>query len=337
MKPMRSFLDIEYNGVEATDIIAVDCESFTWVDKASGEADTLTLRLSNLGQKWMKGFFPSDRDVLKAWIRLEEWPEDYREGRIYCGTFMVDSLRFSGWPEKLDLSAISVPINSDFNVKEKSRTWRATTVKNILQDIAMAAGIGLEYDAEDYGVDSMSQSNKADSTFAKDMCHEYGLAMKLYNNRIVVYDQATYEKAPPAYNITRTDLGTEGTYKIDKAITKINNSVKIQYTDKSGKTLSYEYVVPGTDGQRQKFISAKAESLKDAETKAKAALRENLRNSRTITITKTGSTKHVAAQVFGLSGFGRLDGSYFIDSVTHSRSEGKYSCTITAHLAVTDF
>lgn len=337
MKPMRSFLNITYNEVEATDIIADDCESFSWVDRASGESDTLTLSLSNIGQKWMNGFFPSEQDVIKAWIRLEEWPVDYREGRIFCGTFMVDSLKYSGWPEKLDLSAISIPIGTDFNVKEKSRSWESTTVKTILSDIAAAAGIELIFDAQDHSVDSMSQSGKTDSSFAKDLCRDYGLAIKLYNNKLVVYDQAVYEMASPAYTITREELGTEGTYRIDKTITKTYNGVKIQYTDKNGKTLSYEFTVPGTDGQRQKFISARAESLRDAEIKAKAALRESLRSSRTITITKTGSAKYIAAQVFCLSGFGQLDGNYFIDSVTHNRNAWKYTCIISGHLAVTGF
>mgnify|MGYP001073599669 CR=1 FL=1 len=337
MKPMRSYIDILYNGVDGTNIIGEDCESFSWVDRASGESDTLTLHLSNTGQKWMNGFFPSDTDVIKAWLRLEEWPVDYREGRIYCGAFMVDSIKYSGWPEKLDLSAISVPINSDFNVKAKSRSWESTTVRSILGDIATAAGIDLVFDAQDHNVESMSQSGKVDSTFAKDLCREYGLAIKLYNNKIVVYDQAVYERAAPVYTITREDMGTAGAYRIDKQITKTYNSVKIQYTDKSGQTLSYEYTIPDTDGQRQKFISSKADSLRDAEIKAKAALRESLRSSRTLTITKTGSAKHVAAQVFQLEGFGRLDGNYFIDSVTHNRSAGKYTCVISAHLAVTAF
>ena len=337
MNPMRSFLDISYNDVDATDIIADDCESFTWVDKASGEADTFTMSLSNIGQKWMNSFYPSDQDVIKAWIRLEEWPVDYKGGRIYCGTFMVDSLRYSGWPERLELSAISVPINKDFNVKEKSRTWQKTTVRDIMQDIAAEAGIELVYDAEDYNVDSMSQSGKTDLSFGKSLCSEFGLSMKLYSNKLVVYDQTVYERSVPAYDISRNELGANGAYKIEKAITKTYNSVKIQYTNENGETLSYEFSLPGTDGNRQKFISAKAESLKDAEIKAKAALRESLRGSRNITIIKTGSAKHIAAQVFSLSGFGKLDGKYFIDSVSHNKSGGKYTCTIAAHLTVTDF
>ena len=32
-----------------------------------------------------------------------------------------------------------------------------------------------------------------------------------------------------------------------------------------------------------------------------------------------------------------VDGKYFIDSVTHTRSGGKYTISIEAHLTVTDF
>lgn len=46
METMRSKLLIEYNNIEATEIIANDCESFTWKDNATGTADTMTLSLS---------------------------------------------------------------------------------------------------------------------------------------------------------------------------------------------------------------------------------------------------------------------------------------------------
>ena len=74
-----------------------------------------------------------------------------------------------------------------------------------------------------------------------------------------------------------------------------------------------------------------------AEKKAKAALRDNRRKSQQITIKMMGSAKYMASDCFDLSGFGQLDGKYFIDSVTHSKAGGKYTVTITAHLTVTAF
>jgi hypothetical protein len=334
---MRSKLIMEYNGVEATNIIADDCGSFTWKDNATGTADTMTLDLSDRDGKWMDGFYPQDDDSFKAWLEVSEWAADYRQGRIYCGTFTVDSLSYTGFPGRLKLSGISTPTDSNFNVKQKNRTWEKTTVKTILGDIAGAAGIGLVFDAEDINVDSAKQTGKTDLSFAYSLCSDYGLALKLYNEKMVIYDQTEYEKKEPLYTVNRSQLGGSGTYTIKRQTTTVYDSVKIQYTDTNGKTLTYEYTVPGKTGSRQQFITTKAESLKDAEKKAKASLRENIRDSQTITLKMTGSAKYLAADCFTLAGFGRLDGKYFIDSVTHSKQGGMYTVTITAHLTCTDF
>lgn len=338
METMKSKLQIEYNGVAATDIIADDCDSFTWTDNASGSADTVTLSLRNDNQKWMKGFFPSKTDVFKAWIKMSNWSEDYEEGKLYCGAFAVDSIKFSGFPEKLQLSGISTSVNSNFNVKQKSKSWEKTTVKTILKDIAKNAGISLTFDAKDINVDSANQSGNTDLAFAYSLCSEYGLALKLYNKKMVVYDITAYEKKKAKYTIKRDQLGGGDSYSITRQITTVYDSVKMQYTDsKKGDALTYEYKIPGTSGKRQMFITSKAESYGDAEKKAKASLRENRRKSQSITLRLIGSAKYVAADTFNLKGFGKLDGKYFIDTATHTKSGGKYTVSITAHLTVTDF
>jgi hypothetical protein len=154
---------------------------------------------------------------------------------------------------------------------------------------------------------------------------------------MVVYDQTMYEKKEPLYTISHEQLGGSGAYTVKRQTTTVYDSVKVQYTDENGSTLTYEYTIPGKAGARQQFITAKAESLKDAERKAKAALRENVRNSQTITLRLMGSAKYLATDCFTLSGFGRLDGKYFADSVTHSKQGGTYTVSITAHLTCTDF
>lgn len=338
MDTMRSKLVMEYNGTDATDIIANDCDSFTWKDNASGTADTVTLNLANIDQKWMNGFYPSKEDTFKAWIQMQEWAADFKGGKLYCGTFMVDSLKYSGFPETLQLSGISTPIDNNFNVKQKNRTWSRTTVRTVLQDIAASAGIEFVYDAEDSRIESVNQNGKTDLSFAYSLCSDYGLSLKLYNNKMVVYEQAVYEQAAALYEITREQLGGSGTYSIVNQITTEYDSVKIQYTGgRKGKAITYEYTIPGKAGNRQMFINTKAESYGDAEKKAKAALRESIRKSRTITLKMMGSARYMAADCFNLSGFGKLDGKYFIDSVTHQKAGGKYTVSVTAHMAVINF
>ncbi len=338
MDTMISKILIEYNGIDATEIIANDCDSYTWVDNANGKADTVTLNMRNAEMKWLNGYYPENEDTFKAWLQLSNWSKDYREGKIYCGCFMVDSLKYSGFPNTVSLSGISTPTNNNFNVKQKNRTWSKTTLRTILTDIAREAGITLSYNAEEISIDSINQSGKTDLSFAYSVCSEYGLAVKLYNNKIVVYDQTEYEKASAKYDINIKELGGSGSYVINKAVTTVYDSVKIQYTDGTkGDTLTYEYIVPGTMGKRQMFLSSKAESYSDAEKKAKAALRENIRKSVSITLKMTGSAKYLATDCFNLVGFGKMDGKYFIDTVTHSKSGGKYTISITAHKTVSDF
>lgn len=337
MNTMKSKIIIEYNGVEATDIIADDCSSFTWKDNASGMSDTVSLSLSSLDQKWMNGFYPSENDEFKAWIQLQDWAADYKEGRIFCGSFAIDSLKYSGFPETLQLSGISAPINNNFNVRQNNRSWSKTDLQTILQDIASGAELSLVFDADNINIDSANQTGKTDLAFAYSICSEYGLSLKLYNNKMVVYDQTAYERKEAQYTISHEQLGGSGSYSIIKQVTTVYDSVKIQYTEGSGDTLTYEYIIPGKTGTRQMMLTSKAESYSDAEKKAKAALRENLRSSRQITLKMMGSAKYMAADCFNLSGFGKLDGKYMIDSVTHQKSGGKYTVSITAHPTVTDF
>lgn len=334
----RSKILIEYNGVDATEIIADKCDSFTWVDHAAGTADTVTIGLSNCDGKWMRGFYPSKKDTFKAWIRMSGWEEERKNEKVYCGIFMVDSLRFSGFPETLQLSGISTPTNCNINIKQKNKTWKKTTVKTILGDISKNAGLSLVFDAKDVNVDTVNQSGKTDLAFANSLCSEYDIALKIYNKKMVAYDQTAYEKKKARYDITREQLGGSGAYSITRQITTVFDSVKIQYTDeKKGETLTYQFTIPGTSGKRQMFITTKAESHGDAEKKAKAALRENLRQSQILTLRLMGSAKYTATDCFNLKGFGKLDGKYFVDSVTHSKAGGNYTVSLTAHLTVTEF
>ena len=363
---MRSYVKVKYNECTRTESLTADCESFSWTDCASGSADTMTLTLSNITGKWFKGYYPESKDNIQTWIVVEDWPVEAtvkkkvkvvkkgtktgtaklkttkkatkkkNEQKVYCGKFAIDSLHFSGSPEELELSGISVPISSGFNVSQHSRTWKKTSVKRILQAIAKRYGISLQYGAADHNIDSVSQSGQTDLDFICSLCSEYDIALKIYNSKIVTYSKTAYEKKTAKHTINK---GDEESYNIDSECLKKCNSVKIQYTSgKKKKTLTYQFTRPKTKGTRQLFVTTKAESIADAEKKAKAALRENIRGCISVNITLTGNIKYLAADNVNLKGFGKkLDGKYFIDEVTHERSGGKYTTQITMHPCVTDF
>ena len=117
-------------------------------------------------------------------------------------------------------------------------------------------------------------------------------------------------------------------------MTRTYDGVQISYTDsKKNKTLKYKYLIGA--GKRILKLNESAESLQDAEIKAKAKLLENNRACQTVRIKLKGDTKFVASKCCNLEGFGKLDGKYYIDSVTHDKDPGSgYHCSLEMHLCV---
>ena len=333
---MRSKMILHYNNTEVPESVTDDCEAFTFEDHASGNADSIALTLSNRSGKWFRKFHPKENDFIKAWISVENWQQGKANAKLFCGRFAIDELAFSGFPERVQVKGISIPINGKFNVTERNRTWKKTTTKQILSDIAADAGIKLVYDAGVHSIDETAQSGSTDMEFAFSLCSDYDIALKFFNDRMIAYDKTDYEKKKAVYTIRKSQLGGSSSYSIREQIRTVYDSVKMQYTN-DGKTVTYEYKRPGKKGSRRMFLSEKADSIKDAELKAKAGLRENLRESKSLNLTLIGNIRYRSAENFMLEGFGKLDGKYFIDYVCHSRANGKYTSKITAHPVVTDF
>ena len=70
------------------------------------------------------------------------------------------------------------------------------TIKEIGTEIAGRAGIALAWDVEGdpFTIKSVEQSEQTDCEFYMNLCNTYGLAMKVYAQKIVVYDREAYKK-----------------------------------------------------------------------------------------------------------------------------------------------
>ena len=331
MKARQSSVIVKYNDTDITKTITDYIEGFSYVDNASGTADTVTLKLNNKSGKWSGSWIPVQGDSVKTIIKLTNWNKE-GDNRIFdCGFFLIDDLSFSGPPSTASIGGISTPINTDFNVTKKNKTWQSTTVKGILSSIASSAGIGLYFSGQDYTIKEIEQSDQEDVNFAFQLCSSYNLAMKLYNKKIVVFDQVEYEKKDASLTIRRANVES---YSIKKGMTRQYDGVSISYTDGIlNKTLSYKFMLK--EGTRILKLNEKASSLQDAEVKAKAKLLAHNRQCQTMSVTVKGDTKYISSKCVNVSGFGKLDGKYYIDSVTHNKDAGSgYTCTLEMHLCI---
>lgn len=331
-EPRKASLILFYNGVNASGSFGT--EAFTYVDAASGDADTISVTTNNQTKKWLEGFFPEDGDYVEAEILVENWDRKGDNRSLFCGKFEVDGFSVSAFPETASISGITMPIRTDFNVTAKNRTFHNVTIKTILSEICAEAGIELVYESQDHTVEEIEQSRQTDMNFALSLCTKNNLAMKLYNSKLVVYDQTEYEKREAAYTIDRSEMQK---YSFQQGKSRLYDSVEIQYADPdSDETLIYSYTVPGGAGRRTLYINEQADSYKDAEVKAKSRLLESIRGAAELSFRLRGDPRYIAARNINITGLGKVDGKYFIDKVTHSKNAaGTYICDIRAHLCVT--
>lgn len=332
----KSSIILKYNEKNATEVITDDLESFNWTDCASGEADTISITLNNRTLKWLKGsWFPQSTDYIKMSIKVVHWRFQSDNRTVFCGKFAVDKFDASGFPSTVDLEGISIPIHTSFNVTPRSKTYKKTTIREILQEIAKRADVKLVFSASNHKISEISQEGKTDMEFAFSLCSDYDLSMKVYNGKLVIYNQTTYEGRKKSFTLDKSDLGESDTYRLSRSLSQIYDGVKLQYQDKDGKNITYSYTVPGKKGRRILFLSTSADSHADAERIAKAKLAANLRQSVSATFKLMGDPKYQSCKVFELTGFGKFNGRYFIDKAVHSKSGGYYT-TIQCHRCVTD-
>ena len=171
MKARQSSVTVLYNGNDITKTITDYIESFQYVDHASGTADTVTLKLNNRSGKWSGSWIPVQGDYVETIIKLTNWKKEGDNRKFNCGYFLIDDLSFSGPPSTASIGGITTPINTDFNVTKKSKTWKKTSVKGILSEIAKKAGVGLFFSGQDYPVDELEQSNQEDISFEIGRAH----------------------------------------------------------------------------------------------------------------------------------------------------------------------
>lgn len=311
MRTRRATVDLTWNGAAVSTKMNGYQKGVIYIDPASGEADSLDVSIH--GEKWIGAWFPVEGDTLEATIKAYDWEREGDNRSLRCGSFVLDSPSFSGWPVEGTISAVSVPADSSFRETERSKTWENVTVEEIGKEIAGRAGVALSYDVEGgpIQIKTIEQSERTDCDFYMDLCNTYGLAMKVYSKKIVVFDREAYKAKGPVGTITR-DM-----------IKAFNGGGRLAGTYTGGE---YTYTDPYTEeeikvnvgeGPRILKRSGKADNKADAERKIKALVANANHGARKLSITIMGNAMWVASQCVAVQGMGKLSGKYYLDQITH--------------------
>lgn len=324
---------LSFNGKNVSTKLADYLESVSCEDVASGSSDSIDITLQNIDMKWMNQWYPTKGDKISGTITFQDWNKDGENLKLNCGTFILDEVKFSGGPLKVSLGGVAIPANESFKVRERTKTWKNVTIKNIANEIAKRYGLSLSYSGPTITIASIEQSDKTDSAFLYDLCKKYGLSMKVFNNKIVIYDQTQQEKKAASATITR-DSFIDDEWEYTDSIEGTHTGARISY--KSGEDNEEISVYLGLKaenaaGSRVLNITEVADDYDAAYYMAAAQVNQSNEQATTISGKIWPNPKICAGICVTISGMGKANGKYFVDKSTVEVSDSRTTHSVELH------
>lgn len=322
--PRQVSLDITYKGTKLDEKIQSYVTGFSYTDVASGASDSMSLTLGKIDKKWLNEWYPEKGSKFTSKLTVKNWEKSGKKRTFTCGVFVIDDISPSGPPLTMAIGGVSVPTNNGFKVTKKSKTWEDVTIEQIASKIAADAGIKFYYRAATIKIDEVEQSSTPDSSFLYSLCEKYGLSMKVFNEKLIIFDEDIYKKESRFIELSEKDLlswsgndTTEGTY----------TGVKLTYTKPStNKTTT---ITVGTTERLYEY-NTQVSSAYDAELQAKAKLRNENKKIKTMEIKIMANLDIIATSIIKITGLGKFDGLYYADQVKHNIGSG-YTMNVSMH------
>lgn len=308
-------------------------EGFTYVDVATGESDTMSLKVCNRDLRWANKWMPKKGDKMTAKIKVYSWDKAGRDQVFQCGKFCCDDLSFSGPTFVAEISGTSVPEGQAFRSTQRTYTWKKVTTSEIARKIAKRYNLRLYYQASNIYINSMEQSKQTDCEFLNKLCEDYGMNIKVYYGKIIIYDAVKYEakKAVATFNIKNLE-----DWDYNTTLVGTYTGATITYTNgkstRKKSSSSNELKLKVGSGSRILNINEKVDNASDARRKACAKVNKENRSAVTMTATIRPNLKVVAGVCIKITGAYKLNGKYFVDKVTHKLEAGSaYTMSLEMH------
>lgn len=329
MKARRIIPYVYFNDTNISHLI----NSLTYNDT---EDITDDVSVSIVHSRGLFEMWPSLGDKMTVGADMLNWPTEGKNDYIRIGSFEIDE--FSRDETLFKISGVAVPISTAARVEKKYKTWEKIRLSGILSDIAAAAGLGAIYDSDyDPLFDKKEQSNQSDLEFLSARAKDNGLALKISDGKLVLFDEEKYDSAAAVENIVRGSalVVREPSFKCSSK--NLYSSCEITFTDsKTDKTYNGSFTAPDALGvNRVLRLRESYNSEKDDinfKRKAKYKLREQNKGQWTAEIEVVGNFYYYAGTNVLLSGWGNWDGKYHITEAAHKLGGGFTTKLIVSEL-----
>lgn len=323
MSARRVELKALYDGQDISQDISSFVKSFSVREVIGGEADSADITLQDREELWVSSWFPDRGSTMELSIITYDWNSEGDYEELPMGKFEIDEIENSCPPNMVKIKLVSIPNNAEIRSKEKSRSWEKTKLSVIAKDIADNANMELFYDtAEDPVLDRVEQSEQTDLSLLLKLCKDAGLALKVTDGRIAIFDIAEFEKKDPVTVLIKGQsdiLSFQG----KSTIHEIYRACHVKYKQgQKNELIEYTYTDPNKEQGMTLEVNEKVSTVEEAEKLAKKKLRAKNQEEVKVSMKVVGNISLLAGLTVQLQGFHIYDGKYIISNSTHAIGNG---------------
>ncbi len=278
----RVILEVTIGGHDATSFLEPYVNSFTYTDNADGKSDELAIELHDRDNKWLESWLPSKGTGITAVIRCLNWWEPGQNLSLDCGRSTCDDISVSGPPGKVSIKAVSASLSGPLRETARTRGWEAFSLRGVAEDVAGRNKLSLYYDAPEHQFDRQDQRAESDLAFLQRLAESKGVAVKVRDDRLILYSAKDADARPAPLTFTRTGTGynvvADYSFQRKSEGTSYAACVVEYYDPASGELRSYTYNPSGaamTEENTAKVLNLdkRVESEADAMALAQNKLR----------------------------------------------------------------
>lgn len=294
---------------------------YGWVNASDVEGETVTTtKTTKVSEK--RAFKGTE---IHAMVIQKNPYSDGKDKVLDCGVFEIDSVNYSGPPQKLTIKATSIPYKAKLRQTKYNRQWENTTLKNMAEKIAKRSNMKLMYLSNANPVcKRKEQVNMTDIAFLKKMCKRAGISLKVTSKTIVLFDAADFEKKAEVKKI-KAGKGNIISYNFTtKTADTAYSSCHVIYTDPNTKeTIEATYTPENANSDGQTLeVKRKVSSVAEAKELARKSLRAKNKGETTAEFTLVGDVDYVAGITVRVYGYGEFNGKYIVEQATHNITGG---------------
>ncbi|WP_288570619.1 phage late control D family protein [uncultured Mitsuokella sp.] len=321
MKARTAAVYCMYDGKDISADLAGFLKSFSVREVLSGEADSAEITLEDREELWQGGWMPDRGAIMTVTIGVGDWEASGDNRTLPLGKFEVDEITNTGPPNEAKIKLISIPNSSNLRSVEKTRAWEKVKLSQIIKDVADGAGMESYYDADDDPIQERAeQSEQTDLSFLQKLCKDAGLALKVTDEKIVVFDIAKYEQADPVMEIWKNQVLS---FDCRTTIHDIYKACHVKYKhSQKDELIEYTFTDPNRKDGQTLQVNEKVDSLEAAEKLAKKKLHEKNLEEVSVSLTMMGNFALLASNTVQLHGWHNYDGKYLITRSTHDVGNG---------------